>query len=222
VVEKAKPQVPENRNPKDEVAAAAQQAIEQVKKGALAGVTEDDLIWNDPEVEVVKGNQYHCDSWVHAPANIELLSSAYKLLLKTSKTTAVAKVRVARVKGTKYIIIKATDPNDPNGIEVKLKESSAFINAVSVLGPARLSVRSGYKDRFVVELAPDDFPGAPALLIHLGKRVERVLKAKKGTIGVTGPGKVAPASEGKVVDMDPNELQFFDPRQAKAKSAPGT
>ncbi|MDB4897902.1 MAG: hypothetical protein JWN15_4164 [Firmicutes bacterium] len=197
IVKKAKPQVPEVRDPARDIAAAAQQSVEQAKHNALSHVTEDDLIWNDPETEVVKGNQYHSDLWVHGPANIELMASAYKMLLKTNKslTNQVAKVRVARVRDTKYIIIKPTSPTDPNGIEVKQYQSSAWINAITVLGPAKLTVRTGYRERFVVENAPDDFPGAPCLLVHLGKRVERLFEGSKKAAG-TNTGTVAKGVKG--------------------------
>lgn len=188
-MEKTKPQVPEVRDPSRDIAAAAQQAIAQAKQRTLSDVTEEDFIWNDPEAEVVRGNQYHSDMWLHGPGNIELMASAYKMLLKANKTpiTTVEKVRVARVRDTQYIIIKPTSPADPNGIEVKMYDSSAWINAITVLGPAKLTARTGYRDRFVVEAAPDDFPGALALLIHLGKRVERVFEgSKKNASGDTG------------------------------------
>lgn len=159
-----------------------------------AAVPTVTLVWNDQETEVVKGNQYRASVWLHGPAMLELMSNAFRRLLKVAAETKtdlagnpldlagkhIAKVRAARAKGKKTVYIVPTSDEDILGLPVNMDKSSAYINLITILSPAKMTVATGYRERYEAEYAESGKdPIYPALKISLVNPLER-RKTSKG------------------------------------------
>ena len=144
----------------------------QPKQGAA------EIVYNNLSAEFQHGAQAGSYGWLHSPTMLELLSMADGRLTRVSDDRGkpvrqVDKVRAAKTTGNKKVYLIPADDGDTDAIEVKRYDSSAFINLKSLLGPARLSVRTGFRERYAVGYAGDDSPVGPALVIDLSKRLER-------------------------------------------------
>lgn len=165
-----------------EVASAAVEASKQ--KAADAGGPPK-LIWNSNDTEIIKGNQYPSGGWVHGPAYLEMFRAGYDRLNKVAEERnlpepRVSKVRLCRVAGHKVIYFVPTTSDDVEGIQVTRYKSSAWINLISLLGPANLTVRTGHSERFALEFAGADSPVGPALVMDMGRKLgSRRPRAKK-------------------------------------------
>lgn len=216
-----KVQIPEVRDPQSEVAAAAQEPApapgDGVSKGRQAPRIQApaEVEWNSRDTHVVKGRQYASDVWVIGPAQIELMASAYHKLVKLAETPGgevrhVAKVRVGRVKGSKNILIRPTTDIDPDGLELKKVGSDWWVNAITILGPAKLTVQTGYRERFTVTEASEEVSAAPALQFNMGKPAARkVVSRKKAAQAASGTSTsgTAKAVESEAAKAEPKETE---------------
>lgn len=139
---------------------------------------DSEVMYNDLSAEFLKGRQAGSYGWLHSPSRLELFSLADQRLTRVSDERGkpvkqVDKVRAARTKNSKKIYLYPAEDGDTDAIQVKRYESGAFINLESLLGPARLTVRSGYRERYAIEFAGNDSPVGKALVIDLSKRLER-------------------------------------------------
>jgi hypothetical protein len=164
---------------------AAAKAVEGTKYDWLANITTDDLISIDPEAELRKGNQRESQGWMHGPGQLELLSTAYRRLVKLAGIKAktpvnhLDKVKVKLVKGSKVVLI-APELNDvPDALPLNKYGSSAWVNLFELLAPARLTVETGWRERYPVRIAPEGTPMGPCLLLDLTRHLERVNEADK-------------------------------------------
>ncbi len=144
----------------------------QPKQGAA------EIVYNNLSAEFQHGAQAGSYGWLHSPTMLELLSMADARLTRVSDARGkpvkqVEKVRAAKTTGNKKVYLIPADDGDTDAIEVKRYDSSAFINLKSLLGPTRLSVRTGFRERYAVEYAGEDSPVGQALVIDLSKRLER-------------------------------------------------
>lgn len=195
--------IPEADRSKEETAAALAQAKEKV----LAAAAEGAIIWHDAYEEVPKGNQYASGGWVVSPATLELFSLTQTRLdnlgMKVGLTeTQVARVRACRIGGTKEIYIVPTESTDSTGLEVNRSANGVTINLYKLLMPAKLGVRSGYKERYdIVEV--DNGPVGPALKMDMSNRLERrrvkSLSRKRSTAKAakTKPAETKPESSAE-------------------------
>jgi hypothetical protein len=192
---------PQARVSAEQVAAAGQVAANVAKNRSLAQYRPEDFTVNSPIVEVVKGNQYDSEAWLHSPAQLELLSVAYGRLLQVAgkrdaKTNEVTGVRVALLKGTKRVIIWPAAKDDPEAIQVVRYESSVRINLITILAPAKLRVRTGFRERYAVQFAVD-CPFGEALEIDLSLRLERRRESTKQESGETTQSSTSTKGKSK-------------------------
>lgn len=174
------------------------------------------VILNSLEAEYLKGTQKGHYCWNHTPAQIELLSAADQWLTKVSEqrgmpVTEVTLVRVALVPAKKMLYIYPADENDPEGIQVNRWDSSAWINAITVLGPAKLTAKRGRRNLHAVMMAGEESPVGPALQINLA----RVIQSK--TEPVKSKAKTAAAAKAKQAAP---KAETTAPAQAEAGAEP--
>ncbi len=161
----------------EQVVAAGQQALEKIKKPTI-NVKPDEAIYHDPQAEVLRANQYRSGGWLHGPAQLELFANTGKRLVKIQNELGdpgkvVHKVQALRVKGTKLIYIWPTDKEDATGLEVRLYDSTAWLNLITLLGPADLTVEPGVRERYEVNFSQPGDHVYPALKLDLGNRLDR-------------------------------------------------
>jgi len=163
---------------REAAAAAQEEVLHKRMREALINSQPEDVVGVDSEGEVVKGNAQPSTGWLHSPAMMEFLATAYKRLVRAQNlagnpANTVAKVHAKLIRGTKYLVIKPAPEEDQTAIPVKRHGSSTFFNLIDLLGPERLAVESGYRQRYVVAWAPQESPHWPALAIDLGDPKER-------------------------------------------------
>lgn len=225
------PQIPESEHPVEKVSARAR---EETLRQAATYQSNSEIIWNNPKESVIKGLQYRSQSWVHSPARLQLMSNSDKRLTKVAEERGmtdkrVERVRVARVRGQKIIYVVPTDREDvENGIEVKRAGSSAFIDIITVLDPAGLTVEMGYKERYDVQYVPaEKSPVGPALMIDLSLPLERRVKTREdeqdqaGTSKATSKKKSKPAqSSAKATEPAPEAKKSPEAKESAPADTP--
>lgn len=152
----------------------------------LTNVKPDQLVTPVPDSEVVKGRAYRSAAWLYGPAMLELMAMADRRLTKVaglegSSARRVERVKAMLIKGTKLLVVKAAPADDLTALPVTRYTggSSAWINLISLLGTAGLTVESNWKELYEVAFVPKSSPLWPGLLINLGERKDRRSTAKK-------------------------------------------
>lgn len=169
------------RDPHEEAAAGALKAF----RAGPVPISEDDLIMNDFDADYLLARQYPSGCWLHSPANMEVLSAGVSGLQKNGTKRGiegkVTKVRAAKVKHKKHVYIWATADDDPDGIPVNYYRHAAWINLITLLGPLKLTEKTGYKTRYSLEPTGDESPVGPALVLNLSRKLERRREEKKSS-----------------------------------------
>lgn len=151
---------------------------------------EKDLVYNRKQADLKNKNQYANGGWLHSPAMLQLFSRSLKYLIELNRKRGVDSmwvpyVRAARPRNQDIVYIYPTDERDEDKLEVKKRDSHAFINVRSLLEESHHTVEWGYRVRFEIVPAGEDSPVGPALMFDLSKPVERkqqppsVLKPKR-------------------------------------------
>lgn len=161
--------------------------------------TNPKLIFNSYDAEITKGNQNESGGWMHAPAYLELFKAAVDRLAQVSRergTTVrrVKHVRAALEEGSKKIWIFPTEQRDPDAIPVNYYRRKATINLITLLGQAKLTVETGYRERYALEFAPANCPVGPALEINMGRMLEHRPETRRFKSG-GAPVDEEPASD---------------------------
>lgn len=163
----------EFRDLQEQAAAAALKAY----RAGQVPASDDELILNDFQAEYQRATQYPSGCWMHSPANLEVFSLTIERLQRNAVQRGiegkVTKVRAAKLRNKKYIYIYATANDDPNGIQVNYQRYGAWINLITLLGPLKLTEKTGYRARYDLDYAGEDSPVGPALVLNLGRRLER-------------------------------------------------
>jgi hypothetical protein len=172
-----KKQDPAESVPRQDTIAAGQSAMERIKRPTF-NVKPDEMILHDPTAETLRSNQYRSGGWLHGPAHLELFANTDRRLTKVANELGdpcefVERVQAVRIKGTKLVYLWPTDKEDADGIEVKRYASSAWINLITLLGPANMTMETGYKHRYEINFAKPEDHVYPALKIDLGRVLER-------------------------------------------------
>lgn len=187
----------EKNVPHDPNEAAAAAALRLYRSGNVSD--DDELILNDFRADYLRASQYEPGGWLHGPAHMELFSAGVDRLQRNGAQRGiqgrVTKVRAGKLKQQNLIYIYATTDNDPNGIEVNYQRYGAWINLVTLLGPLRLTERAGYRSRYNLD-PMEQTPVGPALVLDLGRRLERRRDWKKGAKSSKKASKPA-SSAGK-------------------------
>lgn len=202
-VEQRPPSVTEKQ-----VIAAGQQALERVKRPTF-NFKPEEAIFHDPTAETLRANQYRSGGWLHSPAYLELFANTDRRLTKIANDLGdpcefVERVQALRIKGTKLVYIWPTDKEDPDGIEVK-RRKTGYINLITLLGPANLSVETGYRQRYEITFSQPEDHVYPALKIDLG----RVLERRKDSDSKSSP----PSEEPEDLGEDPGEDETITTEQ---------
>jgi hypothetical protein len=173
-------------NEDEQVAAGMDDVLDQSVLEALQNVRPEDLIGPDHQAEALKGNANPSGCWIYGPAMIEGNAQADKRFSKDAEldgnpTTKVEKAVLKLIPGTKLLVIKHAKANDLTATDVNryTGASGFWINAFNLLGPAGLTVESGYRVRYDVAYIPKSSPLWPGLIINLGKPKERRQVGKK-------------------------------------------
>lgn len=148
----------------------------------IAAPGAPNLIMNSYSAEVVKRNQKESSAWMHAAANLQLLRIAALRLdqigRKRDKLPLVKHVRAGLVEGTRRVVIFPTPATDPDAIPVSYYRGSAWINLISLLGPAGIMVEPGTRELYAVGISDESSPYGPALEINLDRMLERRSESK--------------------------------------------
>jgi hypothetical protein len=141
-------------------------------------------MYNDRSANFRKGNQRAPGCWGHSPATFELFAAGDKLLtdvaeLRGERVKQVEYVRAAMVEGSKTVYIFNTQEGDPDRIATHRYSSACWTNLITLLGPAKMTIRTGYRERFDVTLEPNS-PVGPALAIDLTRVLERHKDSRRG------------------------------------------
>lgn len=137
-----------------------------------------DVLMNNLSTRYQRGTEKGSQCWIHSPGTVELLSLADDNLTRAAEERGqherqVEMVRAAVARQAKTLYIFPAEPNDSDAIPVNRYDTGgAFINVMSVLGPAKLALRTNTRERYNVELAGAESPVGPAIKIHLGKKLE--------------------------------------------------
>lgn len=152
----------------------------------LSGVTEKDLRGPDPTAETLKGNTTTPGVWVHSPAVFKLSALATRRLIKVARMSGMGDTQVTRVHArlvgdSNTVLIRPADPLDVTAYEVAYYPgaSGGVINLYTLLGPARCTVETGYRQRHDVHLIPKGSPLWPGLLVDMDEPKDRKLEPVK-------------------------------------------
>lgn len=147
---------------------------------ALMNARPEDLIHPDPRAEIIKGGANPSGGWLHSPAHLELFAAADKRLTQVAElggqvVKQVERVHAVLVKGSTVVVIQAAPSGDLSAIRVTRYDgfSAAWINLISLLGPARLLVETGYRERFDIGFVPEGSILWPGLTFDLSQPQER-------------------------------------------------
>lgn len=188
----------------------------------LASVTEKDLRGPATDAETLKGNVTTPGVWVHSPAVFKFSALAQRRLTKVARAASMGDIRVARVHAkfvgnSNTVLIKAADPLDLTAYPVGYYPGAAggVVNLYTLLGPARATVETGYRQRYDVYMVPKGSPGWPGLLVDMDEPKERKKEPErkkqepsstdktkgtdkmKGTNGTTGNTDTNSATKGE-------------------------
>lgn len=140
----------------------------------------EDLIEPDPDAEIIKGNANNPGAWGHGPAQFELNAAADRRLAKCADKgglggNLVHRVHVTLIKDTKMVALRPAGPNDLTALEVKRfhGQSSAWVNLITLLAPAGLTIESGYRELFYTAYIPEGSKLWPGIFIDLGRPLKR-------------------------------------------------
>ncbi len=183
--------------------AAKAEVLSKQTLDALLNVRPENLIAPSTDGEILKGTANRSGGWLHAPANLELFSAADHRLSRIAEPGAVSRKKVERVHcrlvpNTKLLIIKPAAANDLTALPVNryAKSSGAWINLITLLEEAGLSVETGYRERFDAAYIPSASPLAPGLVIDLGLPLERRAEPVKKSKAKAAAKKAEPAQAG--------------------------
>ncbi len=164
---------------KEQLAAAGELAIQQaVQAIRRPQFRRSDLIPHDPHADVLRANQYASGGWLHSPAQLQLFANTDERLTQVAHQLGmmcreVKRVLAYRVPDEKVAYIFPTWDEDPEGIEVRRYGSATWINLITLLGPANLTVETGYRERYEVNLSRPDDAVYPALKLDMRRVLER-------------------------------------------------
>jgi len=178
---------PEEQN--QVAAGAAPPMTETPRKSALDALLNPnfaDIIEPNPDREVVKGKARPANVVIHGPAQLEFSAISDNRLTRCAGPEHLEAKKVQRVypkylKSGKVIIIKPAPKTDLDATPVNRYPgaSGAWINVITMLSEAGMTVESGWRERYDVGIIPKESPFFPGLYIDLGKRKERRLEPKK-------------------------------------------
>lgn len=170
-------------------AALMEEILDQTVQDALNSARLDQLIGPKPDQEVQKGTAYSSSGWLHSPAQLELLAQADWRLARVAnlkrtddaQINQVDRVEAKLVPGTKLLILRPALDQDLTAAPVNryAGQSGAWINLFDLLKPAKLTVTTGYRQLYTVSYVPKTSPLWPALVIDLGKPLERRQQPKR-------------------------------------------
>jgi len=166
--------------PFEDLAAAAQEPTGRIITNQLSN-TYQKSTQNDP------------GGWLHSAARLQMFSRADEDLTRASELRGrvvkrVRKVRVAMVEGSKIVWVYPTEDEDVDGIPVRRYKSSVWVNLVTLLGPAKLTVRPGSRELYPLQLV-ENSPVGPALEMDLSRMVERRNKKDSEKAAAEGSGE---------------------------------
>lgn len=182
-------------------AAAAQpatpEALPQQLLDLLAKSNLYDLRGPVPDAEVQKGNALPASVLVTGPAMFEFSALADDRLNTVGEDAGLTEKEVTRfsaemIGNSKTMLIKASPGGNRTVFEVRRDKDGGgcTANLYELLGPRRLTVASGWRERFDVFSVPKGHPYWPGLLIDLSSPTERFkapARTKKAKAPKPGP-----------------------------------
>ncbi|HEY3364288.1 MAG TPA: hypothetical protein VGK74_04485 [Symbiobacteriaceae bacterium] len=145
-----------------------------------------EIVFNKPDAEYVHGNESGNECKLYGPAQLRLLKVSERLLKKVyeergSVVSRVERVRAAMVKGSETVYIIPCDKNDPEGLQILRSAAGSNVNIITLLGPMKMTVPTGYRRKYAVIKVGEESPVGPALAFDLGKVLEQKATKKKSS-----------------------------------------
>jgi hypothetical protein len=187
----AQPMHHETQAPQSVPEALPQHLLDLLARSSLA-----DLRGPAQDAIVQKGNALPASVLVTGPAAFEFSALAIDLLGKVGEDAGLAEKAITRFSAeligtSKTVLIKAIPGANRTVFELTCdKSGTCSANLFKLLGPARLTVASGWRERYDVHMVPKGHPYWPGLLIDLGRHTERLkapVKKKKAKAPKPGP-----------------------------------
>jgi len=141
------------------------------------------VIHNSLNYTYQKSTQNDPGGWLYSPARLQIFTMSDQDLTTVSELRGrtvkrVHKVRASMVAGGKTVWIYPAEDEDVDGITVSRSSSAVWINLVSLLGPAKLTVRPGSRELYPMTIDRQS-PVGPALALDLTRMLERRNKKEK-------------------------------------------
>ncbi len=161
-------------------AAAKDEVLKQSTLDALMNTKPEDLIAPEDNPEVIKGNAKPSGGWISSPAMLEIFAAADKRLTRVAgwagiQVKRVEKVHARLIPGTKLVVLKAAPGDDFKAIPVVRNGNNVTINLITLLSSPknRLTIETGYRERFDINYIPEGSLHWPGLVLDLGDPQER-------------------------------------------------
>ncbi|HEY3368083.1 MAG TPA: hypothetical protein VGK74_23740 [Symbiobacteriaceae bacterium] len=152
----------------------------------LSSVTVKDLRGPESAAETLKGNTNTPNVWVYSPAVFKFSSLAQKRLTRVARQAGMQDTQVTRVHAqligdSNTVLIKPADALDLTAFENPNYRgvSGGVCNLFDLLGPARCTVETGYRQKYDVHMVPQGSAFWPGLLVDLDDPRERKLLPKR-------------------------------------------
>lgn len=173
----ASKQNPPGNTGAEQAAAAAMESVLKQAADPVSNATTGKVTWNRLTTPYLTANMNPSGGWLFSPANLACFKSTEDDLNRLGSEVLdgigeVNKVRACLIDGTKRVCIVPTLDSDLDGIPVNKYSEQVWINLASLLLPAKIRVKAGYRERYNI-VRVDNSPVGPALLLDLERRVER-------------------------------------------------
>jgi hypothetical protein len=162
---------------------------------------EEFIMMQRGTVDTAKGNQLGYRAWLHAPAVLQFLSLADRLLTNASElrgrpVTQVNYVQVALAKGQGILYIQPCEELDTDSVPVTRNGSRVTVNLWNLLGPTELDLPTGYRALYAVD-AYDHSSLGQSIKIDLTLPLERRTQPKRKSKNKAKATTPQPATPGE-------------------------